>query len=181
MKYIYNETGKKFSVNPKYVKSKSKNLRVKWQRSEISSKEFWKQLAAILNISDVKSLENTSNKIFMKYTKPNKKVIEIIKKLKENNFKVVALSNTVEPHVMFHKKKGHYKIFDKAFLSNELGMRKPELRIFEYVLDKMNVKANECVFIDDKKINLIAAKILGMKTIFFKNSEMLKKDLKKLL
>ena len=45
------------------------------------------------------------------------------------------------------------------------------------MLERLKVKANECIYIDDREVNLEPAKKLGMKTILFRNAKQLKKEL----
>lgn len=181
MNLIYEETGRKFNTNPMIVRKKSRPLRIKWMKNEISAEEFWKNLASRLGISDVNSLKNVWKETFVKNVTPNKKTIQIIKRLKDHGYKVALLSNTVKPHANYHMEKKHFDLFSTVFLSYKLRMKKPEKKIYRYVIRKMGVKFEECVFIDDRGKNLEPAKELGMKTILFQSSEQLEKELKKLL
>jgi putative hydrolase of the HAD superfamily len=55
--------------------------------------------------------------------------------------------------------------FDVIVESAVEGLRKPEPRIYELVLERLGVRAAECVFLDDLGINLKPARALGMTTI----------------
>lgn len=180
MKTTYEKTGRKFNIDPKLVKEVSRPLRIEWQKNKISSEEFWKQLAEKLKISDVDSLKKAWDESFFEISEPNEETIKIIEKLKKNGYKIAVLSNTVEPHVSHHKERKDYNIFPFVFLSSELGMRKPEKEIYEHAVKTMEVKFEECIFIDDIEVNLATAKKLGMKTILFQSTEQLETELKKL-
>ncbi|WP_370024060.1 HAD family hydrolase [Planotetraspora sp. GP83] len=52
-------------------------------------------------------------------------------------------------------------LFDAIVISGEVGMRKPEPRIFEHALGMVALPAERCVFIDDIKANIEAAEALG--------------------
>jgi putative hydrolase of the HAD superfamily len=54
------------------------------------------------------------------------------------------------------------EMFDAVVISAEVGMRKPEERIFRHAADLLGVGLAECVFIDDIKANVVAAEALGM-------------------
>ena len=54
---------------------------------------------------------------------------------------------------------------------------KPNKEIFEFALNKIKLKPEECLFIDDRYNNIITAKKLGINTIQCKNLTQLKKDL----
>ena len=54
--------------------------------------------------------------------------------------------------------------FSYTFESSKIGMRKPEIEIYKYVIKKLKVNPENILFIDDLGINLKPAKIIGMKT-----------------
>jgi epoxide hydrolase-like predicted phosphatase len=55
-----------------------------------------------------------------------------------------------------------HAMFDIVVISGEVGMRKPEPGIFELVLDRIGLPADECVFIDDMAHNIAAAEQAGL-------------------
>ena len=55
-----------------------------------------------------------------------------------------------------------HEMFDAVVISGEVGMRKPERKIFELVLDRIGLPAGECVFIDDVPHNIAAAAEAGL-------------------
>ena len=57
---------------------------------------------------------------------------------------------------------GWDEMFDVVVISGEVGMRKPEPRIFEHTLALMALRPQECVFVDDLRHNIDAAVALGM-------------------
>ena len=177
----YEEVGKKFDIDPKIVKDESRSLRIEWQKNKISTEEFFRQLALILKISDANSLKDAWNEAFIENHAPIKKTIEIIKKLKMQGYKIAVLSNVTDMYANHHRDRKDYSLFHFVFLSFELGMRKPEKEIYEHVVKEMKVKFEECIFIDDKEVNLVTARNLGMKTILFQSAEQMEKELKKLL
>lgn len=59
-------------------------------------------------------------------------------------------------------------LFDKAYYSFHIGMRKPESRFFETILFENNLIPDETLFIDDTPSNLLPAEALGIHTLFLK-------------
>ena len=53
--------------------------------------------------------------------------------------------------------------FEQFYLSHEIGFRKPNTNIYEFVLQENKLNASETLFIDDTKENTDAAKLLGFK------------------
>lgn len=96
--------------------------------------------------------------------------LEFIQNLRQqNDYKLILLSNTntlhidwIKEHVSFYEE--FKKCFHAFYLSQEIQLRKPNLNIYSFVLDQHDLKANECLFIDDTKENTIAAEQLGIHT-----------------
>lgn len=63
-----------------------------------------------------------------------------------------------------------YKIndyFDVITVSGDIKIKKPDERIFNITLEKLGCSASDCMYIDDRRFNLAAAKALGMDTVLF--------------
>ncbi|MGA8854634.1 MAG: HAD family phosphatase [Christiangramia sp.] len=95
---------------------------------------------------------------------------KFIQKLaKEKNYQLILLSNTNENHINHIKNNVSFyedfkACFDAFYLSHEIGMRKPDPEIFEFVLDNHDLQPEECLFIDDTKENTKTASRLGLHT-----------------
>jgi len=70
--------------------------------------------------------------------------------------------------------KKHFAVF---FSSCFLGMKKPDEEIYVKALEISQRQAEECVFVDDRALNLDAPRRLGMQTIQFQNAAQLERDL----
>jgi len=64
-----------------------------------------------------------------------------------------------------------------CFLSYKIGMRKPNYDIFLYALDRINIKPENALFIDDAYQNIIAARSLGIQTVHLASQTQLKEAL----
>ena len=89
----------------------------------------------------------------------------------KKKFRLLLLSNTNPLHIEkvadkeFEKvHKTRADIFEKSYLSYEMGMAKPDIEIFEELLKDADVSASECLFLDDGLKNLEAAAKLGIQT-----------------
>ena len=74
-----------------------------------------------------------------------------------------------------------YDIFDRKYFSYDVGMKKPNREFFEHVLKENNLKAEECVFIDDAPKNVDAANEIGMKGILYLSPHKLEEEMKKIV
>jgi len=104
-------------------------------------------------------------------------MFSLVKQLKNKGLKIALLSNTEIP-VMNHIKKQNWPDFSVFVYSCEVGMRKPDEEIYKYTLEKLAVKPEEAVFVDDKQENIDTANKLGIKGILFNSADELLEKLK---
>ena len=96
--------------------------------------------------------------------------LEFLQQLKnDSKYKLILLSNTNELHIDWVKEnvvffEAFKNCFDAFYLSHEINLRKPNIDIFEFVLEENNIEAKNCIFIDDNEANCKTAVTLGIKT-----------------
>ena len=117
------------------------------------------------------------NTVLEETYKSNDPVINIAKSLKKQGYKIGYLSNTEIPAIAFFKKQ-KYDFLDVSVFSCLEGYVKPEKEIYEITLNRLGVKPEEAIFIDDKEIHIEAAKKLGINTVLFKDAKQLLAELK---
>lgn len=115
--------------------------------------------------------------LYTKVTNLSLKMAEIIERLHKAGYIVSLMSNTHDIHAKSNELRGFYEMFDYVFLSNEIGLIKPDIEKYKYVLNKLDTKPKKCVFIDDKIRNLIPARELGIIVLRFESFEKFKKQL----
>lgn len=90
-------------------------------------------------------------------------------------FKIVAMSNSIKTHSDFNYKNAVYDAFDELYLSNEMGLKKPDINYFNHVIKKLEIEPWQLLFIDDNATNIKVARKIGIRTIHFKyNSQTIK-------
>jgi len=160
------------------IKKPSKSIMEIYFKSsagKISKKETLNLFSRELGVSS-KEVEEAFKKVYRENTVENKELYNYILKLKGKGYKIGISS------IQFHLSKGilipkkYYMNFNGIQVSCDDGLRKPDKKAFEFVLKKLKVKAEESIFIDDKKENLVPAEKLGIKT--FESIEEAKKVLK---
>ncbi|WP_085910310.1 glucose-1-phosphatase [Yersinia enterocolitica] len=132
------------------------------ERGEISDEDFARQLSDEMGLS--LSFEQFAEGWQAVFVALRPEVISIMQKLRAEGHRVVVLSNTNRLHCNYWPQ--HYPevaaAADHMYLSQDLGMRKPEARIYQYVLSAENISAEQAVFFDDVEANIVAARIEGM-------------------
>ena len=107
--------------------------------------------------------------------------VNILKKLKSKNYKLIALTNwSFETFPVAIKRFDFLKLFDGIVVSGKMKMLKPFKEIYNYTINKYELSPSECVFIDDRLSNVQGAINYGIKGIHFQSSMQLIKELKKL-
>lgn len=106
---------------------------------------------------------------------------DLLTRLRAEGFRLYGLTNWCS---MVHKvmeKWDILTILDDRIISSEEKLIKPDVAIFQRLCDKFGVKPEECVFTDDKAVNVEGATKIGMKAILFKDAVQYEQDLRKLL
>ncbi len=133
-----------------------------------------------------KNLKTTPQKLkklylqaYKKYYVLNKELLKFIIKIRKSGYKTAILSDQwyLSKKALFPK--DFYNKFDATIISCDVGIRKPNPKIYDIVLRKLRLKPSQTVFIDNQKWNIAPAKKIGMKTILFKNNRQTKKNLEK--
>ena len=176
----YPNLSKLAKLSEKSIKRKMSPIERKFDIGKIQPEKYFRRIAKTLKIEDYTKVERIHCHS-IKRSRVRKYMAKIVKELKENGYRVGILSNTNVTDVEVHRKRGDYSLFSPLIFSCEIGYRKPGIKIYRIALKRLGIKAGECIFIDNKRGNLITARLLGMKTILFKSPSQLRKDLERLL
>ena len=103
---------------------------------------------------------------------------EVISELRARNYEIFGLTNwSMETFPEARAHFGILQMIDRYVVSGAEGLVKPDPRLFQVLLDRYGLKAEECTFVDDNPDNVAAAKGMGMQGILFTNAETLRKEL----
>lgn len=107
---------------------------------------------------------------------------ELMTSLKDKGYRLLGLSNwSTKVSDVMDKFPRIFRLLDGWLVSHKVHMLKPHKEIYEAFCNKFDVKPDECVFIDDKAVNIDGAKAAGMNGIVFKDVTHLKAELELLL
>ncbi|MEK7079554.1 MAG: HAD family phosphatase [Patescibacteria group bacterium] len=146
-----------------------------YREAKITRDMFWRQVKESLNIKEETSVLEKQWIDGYELISGTKQIIEELSK----KYKIYYLSDNVKERVdALDRKFDFKKLFQGGIFSHEVGVRKPNPKIYEYALSVSGSLPNETVFIDDKQKMLDPAVKIGMKTILFTSPEKLMEDLK---
>lgn len=142
-----------------------------WQEVlALTCKEFGASDVQISHIHEMIQEKRKTKKI-------NLGLVEIIKDLKNRNYKIALLSNN---SVNLRQKlidQNIIDLFDEVIISGEIGCQKPCPEIFEILSNKLGVNKNELIFIDNAEKSLEKAKEIGFIPLLYINNKKLKEEL----
>lgn len=96
------------------------------------------------------------------FAKIDERVLKLIEKLKNSNYKIYILSN-INPYTHeFVKRSGLFELVDGYVLSYQEHQVKPFISIYNTLLKRYNLIPNESVFIDDNENNIVTGTSLGI-------------------
>ena len=90
---------------------------------------------------------------------PSESMLGLAARLKDEGLRTAVLSNSWGNG---YPDEGWDELFDAVVISGDVGMRKPEPRIYHHVLRLLDVPPQRCAFVDDLGTNVHAAAALGM-------------------
>lgn len=100
------------------------------------------------------------------------------RQLKQDGILTAILSNIGDTvHESLEREFNWLASFDTLVWSYQLGIAKPDPAIFQYALKHLGTAAADTLFIDDKPVNVEAARTLGMKALVYTTFPALRYDL----
>lgn len=127
---------------------------------EIKSLDFWVSLGCTGDPAIVE-------KSYLDTIELNEDFHHAARKL-QGRYRLALLSNDLSEWSAYLRKKFDLdRYFEVIAVSGDIGIKKPDPEIYRYLLRKLGQPASECIFVDDRVRNLLAARNLGMDVILF--------------
>jgi len=150
-----------------------------FQKNLISEDTFWDKISSELDVRKPKVPSLWADAFKAVYI-PRKEVFTLAAELQGKGHKTAILSNT-ELSAMQYFYQLEYDMFDVAVFSCVEGTAKPEKKIFEIALGKLDCTPEQSVFVDDNPEFIKAAKEYGLHAILFENIEKIRNKLTELM
>jgi len=143
------------------------------ERGEVSEAEFLEMLRDGLEpLLGHRPEMHGFREIYFDALDPNEPMIELMRELKASGYRMALLTNNVrEWEPLWRPMLPVDEIFEFVVDSGFVGVRKPEGRIYEMVLERLGLPAEACLFIDDVEVNISGAERAGMQGVHFRDNE----------
>jgi epoxide hydrolase-like predicted phosphatase len=147
--------------------------RTGWNRAatlgQISAHELWQRVGErlALNNEQIHAIESD----FRPDDEINTELVNLIQSLRPH-YTITAISNAwSDTREALTRKYGLDKIVDAMLFSYEVGVAKPDSRIYQIAISRLAIYPEETIFVDDKSANVDTARLIGMRGIWYKNNE----------
>jgi putative hydrolase of the HAD superfamily len=142
------------------------------ERGEITEEEFARRLGD--ELGDHFDMDRL-RQLYFERIEPNTPMIDYVATLRERGLRTALLTNNVrEWEPLWRAKLPELdELFEVVVDSAFVGMRKPEPEIYELTLERLGgeLRAAECLFLDDLEVNCDAAQALGMTAVRYEQPE----------
>jgi putative hydrolase of the HAD superfamily len=153
--------------------------RALYDRGDFTAATYWLNFAdgahVRLDSAQIAELRRLDVEI---WSAVNPQMIRWVECLSEAGLKTALLSNMISDMAVHARQT--FRWLDKLtyhVLSCEVGLIKPESAIYERCLEGLQVMPSEALFVDDKQINVQAARALGITSIHFQSVGQLRNEL----
>lgn len=139
----------------------------KFETGHVTAQQFRDEIRSQLSVKQTdEEIDHDWNAIILNIPEERVSLLEKIR----DNYKIFLLSNTNIIHFDFYNRyfadtfayNRLADMFEKAYFSHQMGLRKPDPAIYKEVLSDSGILPEETLFIDDNKDNVEAANALGI-------------------
>jgi len=149
-------------------------LNLDFEKGKISETEFMIGFQNYIPNATINQIREAWNAILLDFPLYRLEFLQML----SQKYRLFLLSNTDSIHIeQFQHKAGipfyrdFYQCFEKVYFSFELGMRKPDSAIFEFVIKEHNLLPKNTLFVDDNLQNIESAEKLGLQVWHLKKGE----------
>lgn len=152
---------------------------IRAMKGEITADEHWRELQQNLGMTEAEieavQVEFWAGDVL------DRDLVNLLRELRPM-YDTVLLSNAWDDLRKMIEEVYHFDdAFDHMFISAEIGLVKPDLVIFEWVVSQLGIEPSQAVFVDDFPHNIAGAREAGWQAIHFQSADQLQDELRAML
>lgn len=150
-----------------------------FDRGDLTSEEYWATVAEDAGVKlDASQMTKVCGWDVEMWGRANEEMVAWLRRLRAAGMKTGLLSN-MHFDMIGHLRKNFAWLdeFDFVTFSADVRMVKPDAAIYLHTLSGLGVKADEALFVDDREVNVRAARELGIRAVRFVSVEQLRGEL----
>lgn len=150
-----------------------------YDEGKITGLQFWQNLVRAANLNlDAANIDELNLWDARMWTTQNPAMLAWQQQLKQRGIRTAILSNMGDTVLANMEREFDWlSRFDVLIWSFQHKMAKPDSAIYHRTLEQLHTRPEETLFIDDRLVNIEAARALGLVTILFSTVEKLRDDL----
>ena len=150
-----------------------------YDEGKLSGVTFWENFAEKSGIAFTQEqLAELNRQDARMWTTSDPAMLAWQQKLKAHGIRTAILSNMGDSVLEnIEREFAWIHGFDKLVWSFQLGLAKPDPEIYRHALEELGTAAEETLFIDDRQVNIDAARALGIKAVEYATIEGLRAEL----
>jgi len=177
--YVFDLMGVFFKVDKDGLREEERKLNIRfetisthpawtaWYKGHISREEAYSRISrdTLYPVESIDALiEKAKNSLII-----NEDAVTALRDLKSQGKKLYCLTNSPSESITYLRDKyPFFDNFDIVFASGNIGLSKPDPKVYEYVFKFANLSPEETLYMDDNETNVKVANHLGIETILFK-------------
>ena len=135
---------------------------------EVTTAEMWQQIGERLRLDAEQCRQLRTD--FFRGDNLNAELVEFARELRPR-YRLAILSNAwSDARRIFSQVYGLDAVFETMIISAEVGLAKPDPRIYHLAVERLDVRPEEAVFLDDRLENVEAAQAVGLRAIHFRDN-----------
>jgi putative hydrolase of the HAD superfamily len=150
-----------------------------YDRGDLSPETYWRKFAEDAGTNlDVAELHELSERDVAMWSRLNPNMLAWLMSLTSTSIKTAVLSNMHIDMVRHARRAFQWlDLVNCTTLSAEVRLIKPDPAIYEHCLRCLGVAPADCLFIDDREVNIAAARAMGIRVIQFQSMVQLRSEL----
>jgi putative hydrolase of the HAD superfamily len=155
--------------------------RLDYDRGTLNGHTYWPAIARGAEVSfSAEEIEALIEQDVLLWATVDPIMLEWVNRVRASGMKIAILSNMGEDLLAYMRENfGWLDRFHHLTWSCELNLIKPMAAIYEHTLEKLNVRAAEALFLDDRLENVEGARAVGMRSLLFRGVRNLQEDLQR--
>lgn len=110
-----------------------------------------------------------------------REMLKLAEELRHQGIKTAVLSNMVSPLAWVVNMLGDLRPFDPVVISSAVGLAKPNPEIYKIMINRLGLKPQECIFVDNRPGNLAPAQEFGMQIVLARKTRDTVSQIKKMV
>jgi putative hydrolase of the HAD superfamily len=141
----------------------------------LSIRDYWLEIARAAGVEFSESrIQQLWIADYRSWLSVNADTYEILLALRDGGTRIALLSNAGYDFGGFFRNGPMGSLFERVFVSAEMGLLKPDQAIYREVLDELGIDADDMIFIDNKAVNISGAAEVGIEGHVFTTAALLR-------